>query len=63
MNTASLPAALIPEAPAMRKLINTLRHCNARRVAETALRNMDDRMLADIGLRRADIPSYVRRLI
>ena len=32
----------------------------ARRAVETSLRSLDDRMLADVGLTRADIPAVVR---
>lgn len=32
----------------------------ARRAVETTLRSLDDRMLADVGLTRADIPAIVR---
>jgi uncharacterized protein YjiS (DUF1127 family) len=32
----------------------------ARRAVETTLRSLDDRMLADVGLTRADIPAVVR---
>lgn len=34
----------------------------ARRAVETTLRSLDDRMLADVGLTRADIPAVVRNV-
>ncbi len=44
----------------MIKIVETIRQWNSRKVAVAALSHMDERMLNDIGVRRADIPSYVR---
>ena len=46
----------------MVNIIDTLRRWHNRNVAITALGRMDDRLLADIGLARGDIPRAVRDL-
>ena len=46
----------------MFNFIKTVRNWRPRSVAINALNRMDDRMLADIGVTRADIPSFVRGL-
>ncbi|SDE19692.1 DUF1127 domain-containing protein [Rhodospira trueperi] len=46
-------------AAGLRGLIQRVRGWMARREVETALQEMDDYQLADIGLTRADIPAVV----
>ncbi len=46
----------------MINIIEKLRQWKAQNVAVSALNQMDERMLNDIGIRRADIPRYVRGL-
>jgi len=46
----------------MLKIFENIREWRAQKVAIEALRRMDDRMLNDIGIRREDIPKYVRGL-
>ncbi|MFQ5785957.1 MAG: DUF1127 domain-containing protein [Alphaproteobacteria bacterium] len=47
----------------MINILDTVRQWRARNVAIDALSRMDDRMLADIGIRsRSDISRYVRGL-
>ncbi len=46
----------------MINIIEKFRQWHAQNVAVSALNRMDERMLNDIGIHRADIPRYVRGL-
>ena len=46
----------------MFNILKTVRNLRSRSVAIRSLNQMDDRLLADIGVTRADIPSFVRGL-
>ncbi len=43
----------------MRHFLDTIRRWHRRNVTTAQLRNLDDRTLADIGIRRADIPRVI----
>ncbi len=46
----------------MVNIIESVRRWRARNAAISELRRMDDRLLADIGVSRADIPRIVQNL-
>ncbi|MBT3787202.1 MAG: DUF1127 domain-containing protein [Alphaproteobacteria bacterium] len=48
---------------AIRQLVNKTVAWNARRVASAQLMNLDDRMLADIGIGRGDIQSSIEGIM
>ncbi len=43
----------------MRNFLDTIRRWHRRTVTAAQLRNLDDRTLADIGIRRTDIPRFI----
>lgn len=43
----------------MRHFLDTIRRWHRRNVTAAQLRNLDDRTLADIGIRRGDIPRVI----
>ncbi len=43
----------------MRTFLDTIRRWHRRTITAARLRNLDDRTLADIGIRRADIPRVI----
>jgi uncharacterized protein YjiS (DUF1127 family) len=70
MKTATFDAGQVADvrresgvAEVIRKTSQALSHWNKRRQAIRELSGLSDRQLADIGLRRADIPSTVEKLL
>ncbi len=43
----------------MRNFFDTVRRWHRRNVTAAQLKNLDDRTLADIGIRRSDIPRFI----
>ncbi len=57
------PSALLRSRPTLRGVLDRLATLNARHRDRTHLAELDDRMLRDIGLSRADVAEELRRPI